>query len=156
MRSGGSFHAGLTGAAILLILALLSGCQGAPPQTTSKPADSKAASKSSSSSKPPASPAASIGGDATAGRQLFVTKGCVACHKAPGVPEATGIVGPDLRGIGSPDTRSKIATLLDNTPENMKRWLLDPPSVKPGTSMPNLGLSDAEATNLTAFMETLK
>ena len=156
MRSGGSLHAAPVSAAILLILTLLPGCQVAPPPATSKPAQSKPASTSSSSSKPAGSPAASIGGDATAGRQLFVTKGCVACHKAPGVPEATGIVGPDLRGIGSPGTRTKIAALLDNTPENMKRWLLDPPTVKPGTSMPNLGLSDAEATNLTAFMETLK
>jgi cytochrome c len=156
MRAGRSLHAALGAVAMLLGVVVLSSCQGAPPPATSNPAQSKAASKSGSSSQPAAAPAASIGGDAALGRQLFVTKGCVACHKAPGVPEATGIVGPDLRGMGSPATRSKIAALLDNTPENMKHWLLDPPSVKPGTSMPNLGLTEAEATNLTAFMETLK
>lgn len=126
--------------AVSLGLLAAAGCQQAAP--AGKPADAGA----------PAA-AATIGGDAAAGRQLFVTKGCAACHKAPNIPEAQGVVGPDLRGVAG---RPKIAALVDNTPQNMKRWLTDPPSIKAGTSMPNLGLTDDDATNITAFLETLK
>jgi cytochrome c2 len=137
----------LPNVAPLVVAALaLVGCQPPEPAGASKPAESK----------PPAAAPGSTG-DAATGKQLFVTKGCAACHKAPGVPEATGIVGPDLRGIGNPSARPKIAVAtVDNTPENMKRWIMDPSSVRSGTSMPNLGLSEAEATDLIAFMETLK
>jgi cytochrome c len=94
--------------------------------------------------------------EAASGQQLFVSKGCVACHRAPGVPEAVGTVGPNLRGVGNASAHPKIADTLDNTPDNLKRWLMNPAGVKPGTSMPNLGLTDAEATSLSAFLETLK
>jgi cytochrome c1 len=149
----------------VLGIALLAACQASPPPTA-KPADSKQATstakaESKSAAKTAGSQsggaaAAPIGGDAAIGKQLFVSKGCVACHKAPGVPEATGVVGPDLRAIGNPSVRPKIAAVLDNTPENLKRFITDPSGTKPGISMPNLNLTDAEATNITAFMETLK
>jgi cytochrome c1 len=35
-------------------------------------------------------------------------------------------------------------------------WLRDPPGVKPGSKMPNLGLSGTEITNLVAYLQTLK
>jgi cytochrome c1 len=34
----------------------------------------------------------------------------------------------------------------------MERWLLDPRSVKPNTTMPSVGLSQQEAQDLTAFL----
>lgn len=95
----------------------------------------------------------SIGGDPAIGKQLFVARGCVACHRAPGVSEAVGTAGPNLAGFAS---RPKIAAVIDHTPANTKRWLMNPAALKPGTAMPNLGLNDEDATNLTAFLETLK
>jgi quinoprotein glucose dehydrogenase len=47
-----------------------------------------------------------VGGDAEAGRRLFLIKSevsCLRCHKAGG--EGTGEVGPDLTGIGSKQKR---------------------------------------------------
>lgn len=87
------------------------------------------------------------------GRALFVSKGCVACHTVEGVPGATGKVGPDLTTIAS---RPQIAGVVENTPDNLKRWLKNPPALKPGTAMPNLGLTDEEVENLVAFLLTLK
>jgi cytochrome c oxidase subunit 2 len=49
-----------------------------------------------------------------------------------------------------------IADTLPNTPENMKRWITNPSTIKPGTMMPPLGLSDKESDDLVAFLETLK
>jgi cytochrome c2 len=97
-----------------------------------------------------------LGPAALAGKQLFLTKGCVACHRAPNIPEAQGTIGPNLRGVGNPAAHPKIAAVVDNTPENMQRWLLDPSKLKPGTAMPNLGLTDEEARNLVALMETFQ
>jgi cytochrome c oxidase subunit 2 len=49
-----------------------------------------------------------------------------------------------------------IAGVLDNTPENMQRWLSNPSQVKPGTAMPNLSLTPDEVSKLTALLETFK
>jgi cytochrome c2 len=114
----------------------LVGCQNAPSQ-------------------PPAK-AVELTGAAAEGKEVFVAKGCVACHRAPNLPEAQGTLGPNLAGIGNSTAHPKIAAAVDNTPENMKRWLQEPQKVKPGSAMPSLGLTDAEAANLTAFLETFK
>jgi cytochrome c2 len=92
---------------------------------------------------------------AATGAQLLAQKECVACHTIPGVPGATRFAGPDLAGIGS---RTKIAsgTVSINGPKDLERWLLNPSDVKPGTIMPNLGLSNDETTRIVAYLETLK
>jgi cytochrome c1 len=79
----------------------------------------------------------------------------VGCHTIPGIPGATGTVGPNLGGVAS---RTKIAggAVNNSGPEDLKRWILNPPGVKPGTLMPNVGLTDEEATNIVAYLETLK
>lgn len=67
-----------------------------------------------------------------AGRQLFQAKSCVACHTVRG-HEGGGIVGPDLTHVGS---RTTIAGgLLENSEENLIRWLHEPDQVKPGNLM---------------------
>jgi len=64
------------------------------------------------------------------------------------------MVGPNLTHVYS---RSAFAgDTFDMTPENLRMWLHDPPGVKPGSKMPNLGLSSAEITNLVAYLQTLK
>ena len=94
------------------------------------------------------------GGSADRGKELFTAKGCIACHAVKGVPGAVGTIGPALDALAS---RPKIVDAkLDNTPENLGKWLKNPPAVKPGTLMPNLNLSDAEVGSLVAFLATLK
>ena len=103
-----------------------------------------------------ASPAATPLSLAEQGRQLFVNRGCVACHVVSSIPEAVGTSGPALDGFGDPSKWPIIAGVLVNTPDNTKRWLLDPASFKPDTAMLNAGLSDADAEAIVAFLETLK
>jgi cytochrome c oxidase subunit II len=95
------------------------------------------------------------GGDPAVGAQLIVQKGCVGCHTIPGIPLATGTIGPNLGGVAS---RNRIAggAVPNNGPQDLKAWIMDPPALKPGTIMPNLGLTDQEATNIVAYLETLK
>ena len=89
------------------------------------------------------------------GQTLTIQKGCGGCHIIPGIPGASGAVGPDLTGVAN---RATIAggALPNNGPDDLKRWILDPPAAKPGTVMPNLGLTDNEATRIVAYLETLR
>jgi cytochrome c len=88
------------------------------------------------------------------GLLLVQQKGCGGCHVIPGVPGATGTLGPTLDGVAS---RATIAggSLPNNGPDDLKRWVLDPPALKPGTVMPKLGLTEDEATSVAAYLETL-
>jgi cytochrome c oxidase subunit II len=90
---------------------------------------------------------------AAEGGQLFQTRGCAACHAIAGTP-AQGNVGPNLTHVAS---RGVIAgSILENTPQDLREWLKDPPAVKPGSIMPNLGLNDHELDVLVAYLQSLK
>jgi cytochrome c oxidase subunit 2 len=92
-------------------------------------------------------------GPATEGAQVFVQRGCAGCHTIEGTP-AAGKVGPNLTHIAS---RGTIAgSILDNTTQNLRVWLKDPPKEKPGSIMPNLGLNDHELDVLVAYLQSLK
>ena len=91
-------------------------------------------------------------GDLDRGRSAIEQYGCGSCHTIPGVRNATALVGPPLNHFGS---RSFIAGQLANTPENLMRWLRDPQSVEPGTAMPNLGVTERDAQDIVAYLESL-
>jgi cytochrome c oxidase subunit 2 len=87
------------------------------------------------------------------GQQLFVTKGCIGCHTIGGMQQAVGLTGPNLTHVAG---RPYIAGgILSNTTYNLGRWLADPPGIKAGSIMPNLGLAPDEVEKLIAFLQTL-
>lgn len=93
------------------------------------------------------------GGDAVRGQRLMAHYQCTACHAVPGVPGAVGNVGPPLDQFGR---RSYIAGSIPNTAPNLVRWLDNPPAMKPGTAMPDLGVSPGEARHMAAYLFTLQ
>ena len=93
------------------------------------------------------------GGDPHRGRAAISRYGCSACHTIPGVVGATALVGPPLDRIAS---RSYIAGVLPNSPDNMIRWIQNPPGVDRMTAMPNLGVTDADARDIASYLYTLK
>ena len=93
------------------------------------------------------------GGDPSRGPAAIQKYGCIACHVVPGVVGARGQVGPALNGLTG---RSIIAGRLSNTPENLVQWIRDPQGVSPGTVMPNMGVSDADARDIAAYLYTLR
>jgi cytochrome c oxidase subunit 2 len=97
---------------------------------------------------PPVAPT----GDAQAGAQAFANGQCVACHTIQGV--SSGKVGPNLTHFASRETLA--AGTLDNTPDNVHKWIYNPQAIKPGNDMPNLHLSDEDINNLVTYLETLK
>lgn len=88
-----------------------------------------------------------------AGAQAFQRGGCVACHRIAGTP-AQGPLGPDLTHVGS--RRTIAAGILENTPEEMARWIRDPQAIKPGVLMPNMGLSEAQIETIVAYLQALE
>ena len=93
------------------------------------------------------------GGDAGAGKALAEQYGCGTCHTIPGVPGAAANVGPPLQHLAH---QSYIAGVLPNQPENLVRWIMDPPAVDPRTAMPDLGVSERHARDIAAFLYTLE
>lgn len=91
------------------------------------------------------------------GYQLFASKQCIACHAISGYPGALSRLGPDLSHVGS--RRTIISGWLENTPENMRRWLRNPDEVKPGNVMASVikrgYLTDAEIEALSAYLYSL-
>jgi cytochrome c oxidase subunit II len=98
--------------------------------------------------KPPA--AAAPNPQHAQGEKLFTAKGCIACHSLVAVNAPKGMVGPNLANVGA---RSYIAAgTLKNTEENLAHWIRDPQGIKKGVLMPNLGVTEAEAQALVAYL----
>jgi len=88
-----------------------------------------------------------------AGRRVFETQACMNCHAVRGTA-ATGRFGPDLTHLMSRDTIASGA--VPNTSGNLRQWIKNPDSLKPGSLMPAMQLSDTQLDQLTAYLETLK
>jgi len=88
-------------------------------------------------------------GDPARGRQVLQQYGCGACHEIPGVPDAIGLFGPPLARVHE---RAYLAGMVPNTPDNMARWIITPPAIKPGTLMPDLHVSQADARDMVAYL----
>jgi cytochrome c oxidase subunit 2 len=87
------------------------------------------------------------------GQRAFMAGGCIGCHAMAGTPTAglTGLQGPNLSHIGS---RMRLAAgILENTPENLARWLREPQVVKEGSLMKlPRPLTEDEITALVAYL----
>lgn len=66
--------------------------------------------------------------------------GCFACHTLDGYG---GSVGPQLNGVR-----------YRKTHDALFRWIKSPWSVKPGTRMPQLNLTDEEVAKIVGYLET--
>jgi len=92
------------------------------------------------------------GGTPAHGRELFVRYGCGSCHAIPGVHQANGTAGPPLLRFGQ---RTFIAGQRRNTPQNLVPWLQHPQHIEPGTAMPEMGVTAADARDIAAYLYTL-
>ena len=91
-------------------------------------------------------------GDAARGRRLLSSYGCGTCHVIPGLRDARGRAGPPLTRWAE---RHFIAGLMLNTPSNLVPWIVDPPSIEPGTTMPALGVTPQEALDMSRYLYQL-
>ncbi len=87
------------------------------------------------------------------GRELFASLACSSCHTVQGT-SANGVFGPDLTHLMSRSTLG--SGVVRNTPENLRRWVEDPASLKPGSLMPAMQLSREDLDRVTAYLLTLR
>ncbi len=87
------------------------------------------------------------------GQRIFETTACINCHTVSGTV-ANGRFGPDLTHLMSRDTIA--AGAAPNTPENLRLWIRNPNTIKPGSLMPAMELNEQELDALTAYLETLR
>ena len=81
------------------------------------------------------------------GASLFVTKSCSGCHRA-----ISSTTCPSLVNFAQ---KSLIAGKVPNTRDNLRKWLKKPSSIKKGSRMPNLGLTDEEIELLIEYIYIL-
>ena len=87
------------------------------------------------------------------GRHIFESNGCINCH-AVGGTVANGRFGPDLTHLMSRDTLA--SGIIPNTAENLRQWIQDPDSLKPGCLMPAMKLTDRDMDAIVAYLGTLR
>ena len=95
---------------------------------------------------------ARVSAAASEGQTIFERTACINCHTVGGTV-ANGRFGPDLTHLMSRETIASGAA--PNTPENLRRWIQDPGTIKPGSKMPAMGLSGPDLMAVTSYLETL-
>ena len=100
--------------------------------------------------RPAAEPASA---EAKAGRDLFLNRPCLMCHKISGTI-AGGTVAPDLTHIASRKTLAAGTLMMSRG--NLAAWIADPQGVKPGAHMPVMDLDGDELNAIVAYLEGLK
>lgn len=87
------------------------------------------------------------------GKQLLTQYGCISCHRIPTVEGAKGKIGPALDHIGS---HPMLSNKFPNDLATLTRWLQNPQSMDPDSSMPDLDVTPADARDISAFLLSLK
>ena len=59
-------------------------------------------------------------------------------------------------GVATGTRTSFAGAIYERTDENLAHWLQNPPAQKPGSLMPNLGLTPQQITALVAYLQSLK
>ena len=93
-------------------------------------------------------------GNAERGKLLAAQYGCNVCHIVPGVEGPQGTLGPSLEGVASRPAISYNA--VQNTPDNLVKYIQNPPAMNPQSTMPALGIVDADVKDIAAYLLTLK
>ena len=89
---------------------------------------------------------------AAEGQTVFMHNACINCHTVAGTV-ANGRFGPDLTHLASRDTIA--SGPIQNTPENLRQWIDDPNTMKPGSLMPAMHLNDHDLDVITAYLTQL-
>lgn len=98
--------------------------------------------------------AAAATASSAGGAELFLAQGCGACHAVRGT-EARGRIGPDLTHFGT--RRSVGAGILDNTAENVARFIRETELLKPGARMPSYSmLTQEQARAIADYLGSLR
>jgi mono/diheme cytochrome c family protein len=94
-------------------------------------------------------PATAPRGDVQRGQRILAQYACHSCHLVPGVTGSEVYVGRPLDGLAK---RRVIAGALENTQDNLVRWIRNPQAIDPQAAMPNMGVSERDALDISAYL----
>lgn len=94
-------------------------------------------------------PAMEVPQELQQGSEIFTAR-CIGCHA---ISSSEMGLGPNLTGFAD---RDYIAGFLEFNDSNLRDWIEDPASLKPGALMPGSDLSDEEFTELIKYLNSLK
>jgi cytochrome c len=97
----------------------------------------------------PGKPPAGVGGDPVRGQIAVTQYACQSCHMIPGVPGSKVYVG---RPLGDLSKRKVLVGTLENDQENLVRWIRNPQAIDPHTAMPDMGVSERDARDISAYL----
>lgn len=86
------------------------------------------------------------------GRALLAQYPCGSCHRIPGVPGADGRAGGMTAPLDDLARRSYIAGRVPMSEARLARWIVAPQDLAPGTRMPALGVTPAEAAAMASYL----
>lgn len=96
-----------------------------------------------------------------AGEEIFQKKGCHGCHTIDGGPVNddgqplfVGTVGPNLTGLSRRQTLG--SGIIDYNEANLRQWVSNAPSLKPGSIMPAIKFEADELDALITYLQGLK
>jgi cytochrome c len=91
------------------------------------------------------------GGNPAQGKALIAHFGCGSCHTIRGIANATGTVGPPLQDLKK---RVYLGGVVSNGPEQLAKWIVNPRAYAANTAMPAVGVSEAQARDIAAYLYT--
>ena len=94
-----------------------------------------------------------VNAQASPGELAFRRLACVSCHAIQGT-RAKGTMGPNLTHLMSRQTIG--SGVVTNTPENLRAWVKDPQSIKPGCFMPGMKLTEQQLDGVVSYLQSLK
>ncbi len=90
-----------------------------------------------------------VQGDPVRGKIALTQYACQSCHMIPGVPGSKVYVGRPLSDL---DKRKVLVGTLETSQANMVRWIRDPQAIDPHTAMPNMGVTERDALDMSAYL----
>ena len=93
------------------------------------------------------------------GGQFAAGPACASCHAVESAALENGDApppnaGPNLAHFAS--RRTFAGAVFQNNTQNLEAWLRDPPAVKQGAKMPDVGLTQEQIDALVAYLQTLE
>ena len=116
-------------------------------------ADVQVARQSPAANAPIAWPPAYGNGNVERGNELMQQYACITCHEIPGVVGASGPGGPPRTGLAGGGC---LGGGVAHTPPYQGRGRRAPQHIAPDGAMPNLGISERDASDMAAYLYTLR
>jgi cytochrome c oxidase subunit II len=87
-------------------------------------------------------------------KEKFLSLSCINCHRVGGTKLAEGTYAPDLTHLMSRKTLA--SGMIPNTPDNLRRWIVEPQTIKPGCLMPAFNLSKTDLELVVDYLASLR